>query len=59
MRIIGQMRTRLEYVESSTLLSELAPLLESIAESCARASLAVGKTYFGTIHSIQWEAEAG
>jgi len=59
MRVIGQMRTRLEYVESSTLLSELAPLLESISESCARASLAVGETYFGNIRSIQWEAEAG
>jgi uncharacterized alpha-E superfamily protein len=59
LRIIGQMRTRLEYVETDTLLGELAPLLESISESCAMASLAVSRTYFGSAHSIQWEAEEG
>jgi uncharacterized alpha-E superfamily protein len=59
LRIIGQMRTRLEYVETSTLLGDLASLLELISESCAMASLAVGESYFGSIHSIHWEAEQG
>ena len=58
-RIVGQMRTKLEYVDGSTLLSSLADLLDSISESCAQASLAIGGTYFGSIHSIQWEAEEG
>ena len=59
LRIIGQMRTRLEYVETSTLLDELGELLESISESCARASLAVASSYFGSVRSISWEAEEG
>ena len=58
-RIIGQMRTSLEYVDGATLLTNLATILDSISESCAKASLAIGSTYFGSIHSIRWEAEEG
>ena len=56
-------RLALSELESMTVVdaagAELGELLESISESCARASLAVASSYFGSVRSISWEAEEG
>jgi len=56
-RIIGQIRTRLEYVEVDRLLPELASMLEATSEACAAAAIAIAQRYFGSIANVQWEAE--
>ena len=53
------MRTQLVYVDRASLLDDLPVLLEEISSACARASEAVAAQHFGSIHSVQWEAEAG
>ena len=58
-RAIGQMRTTLVYVDRASLLDELPSLLEEISDACATASEAVAAQHFGSIHSVQWKAEAG
>ena len=58
-RAIGQMRTNLVYVDRASLLEDLPDLLEEISDACATASEAVAAQHFGSIHSVQWKAEAG
>lgn len=56
-RPIGQVRTRLEYAESSVLLADLPLHLERLKDACAAASAAVTDRYFPESAPVSWAHE--
>ncbi|HLL66645.1 MAG TPA: alpha-E domain-containing protein [Micromonosporaceae bacterium] len=53
-RPIGQVRTRLEYADTVTLLDELPAHLRALQQACATASAAVTERYFAQANAISW-----
>ena len=56
-RPIGQVRTRLEYTESQSLLDDLGAHLERLKDACAVASAAVAERYFPEPAPVTWAHE--
>ncbi|GAA1038452.1 alpha-E domain-containing protein [Virgisporangium ochraceum] len=56
-RPIGQVRTRLEYTESGSLLADLPVHLERLKDACAAASAAVTDRYFPESAPVSWAHE--
>ncbi len=56
-RPIGQMRTRLEYADTATLLAELPGHLRSLQRACATASAAITARYFEQTTAVTWAHE--
>jgi uncharacterized alpha-E superfamily protein len=56
-RPIGQVRTRLEYADSASLLSELPGYLRALQQACAAASAAVTARYFPQSAPVIWASE--
>jgi uncharacterized alpha-E superfamily protein len=56
-RPIGRVRTRLEYIDSTYLMADLAGHLEVLKDACAVASAAVTARYFPESAPVLWEHE--
>jgi uncharacterized alpha-E superfamily protein len=55
-RPIGQIRTRLEYADTATLLAELPQHLRALQQTCATASGAITARYFPQSTPVTWGA---
>jgi uncharacterized alpha-E superfamily protein len=56
-RPVGQARTRLEYADAATLLTELPVHLRALQRACASASAAVTARYFSETEPVAWAHE--
>jgi uncharacterized alpha-E superfamily protein len=58
-RVVGRVRTSLEYVDGSTLLTDLPLHLERVQAAGLEASAAVGARYFQYATPVPWAHEEG
>lgn len=56
-RIIGQVRTQLEYTDITHFMPNLPSIIESISQACAEASASISTRFFNSSNSVRWEAE--
>jgi uncharacterized alpha-E superfamily protein len=56
-RTIGQVRTRLEYADLTTLLDDLPGHLRALQQACATASAAITARYFDQTTPVAWAHE--
>jgi uncharacterized alpha-E superfamily protein len=58
-RTIGFARTRLEYSDPRSVLSELQDLLDFLEQTCATANNEITAHYFRQVVAVPWESEQG
>jgi len=56
-RVIGQVRTTLEYADLAALIRDLSDHLMPVQEACAAASLAVSRRFFTYATPLAWAHE--
>ena len=56
-RPIGQVRTRLEYADTGTLVEDLPAHLRALQQACAACSAAVSTRYFKQAAPVAWAHE--
>jgi uncharacterized alpha-E superfamily protein len=56
-RVLGHLRTNLEYRRIQDLIGDLAGLLVELQAGCSRASAALAARYFRQTSPIEWSVE--
>ncbi|MGC8514070.1 MAG: alpha-E domain-containing protein [Acidimicrobiales bacterium] len=56
-RVLGRLRTTLEFIQVSELLFELPRLLPDLQRQCAAASMAIASRYFRKTNVVEWIME--
>ncbi len=56
-RVLGRLRTTLEFIQVSELLFELPKLLPDLQRQCAAASMAIASRYFRKTNVVEWIME--
>jgi len=56
-RVLGRLRTTLEFIQVSELMFELPGLLPDLQRQCAAASMAIASRYFRKTNVVEWTME--